>query len=144
MSFRVFSYLSVGAFNTLLNILLFLVFFQLLSAIDYRPIQHIALELATVISFGLTVISGFWFSKNFAFTDASNEKNEQIKQFSKYAIVSLQGQFSDYLITKGLVLFLLLYPPIAYLISTIIMLLLNYFLQKYFTFRSHKIALDDN
>jgi putative flippase GtrA len=142
MPFQVFSYLLVGAANTILNIALFILCFHTLTLSDNIFMQKVALELATIISFGLTVISGFWLSKNFAFREASYEKNESKKQFGKYALVSLQGQFSDYLITKGLVLFLFFHPSIAYCISTIIMLILNYFLQKYFTFRSSKILTD--
>ena len=140
--FQVFSYLSVGAANTIFNIGLFILCFHTLALWNHIFIQKVALELATIISFVVTAITGFWLNKNFAFREASNERNEQIKQFGKYTFVSLQGQFSDYLITKGLVLFLFFHPSIAYCISTIIMLILNYFLQKYFTFRKLKVMID--
>ena len=140
--FQVFSYLSVGAANTIFNIGLFILCFHTLTLWNHIFIQKVALELATIISFVVTAITGFWLNKNFAFREASNERNEQIKQFGKYTFVSLQGQFSDYLITKGLVLFLFFHPSIAYCISTIIMLILNYFLQKYFTFRKLKVMID--
>lgn len=130
LTFQIYVYLAVGAANTLLNIGLFAVLFFILKHLDF------ALEIATVISFLITVITGFWFSKNFAFTNSDNEKKQVQKQFLKYFLVALQGQFSDYLITKALVVFVLIDPIIAYFISTVIMLILNYFLQKYFTFKS--------
>jgi putative flippase GtrA len=141
MPFQTYAYLAVGAANTLLNIGLFILVFGLLTAFKQVEILHInltffAVEIATLISFLVSVITGFWLSKNFAFTKASNEKKEQQKQFGKYFLVSLQGQFSDYLITKGLIIFLFIHANIAYLISTVIMLVLNFFLQKYFTFKS--------
>ncbi len=140
MPFQVYAYLSVGAANTLFNIGMFTLFYLLISTSPGLFVlgvdcKYLAVEIATIISFLLSVISGFWLSKNFAFTDASNDKAEKIKQFGKYFLVSLQGQFSDYLITKALIIFLFLEPTIAYLISTFIMLILNYFLQKYFTFK---------
>jgi putative flippase GtrA len=145
MPFQVYAYLAVGAANTLLNIVLFAILYR---AIAYSTGLHVsgfnistlAVEIATVISFLISAFTGFWLSRNFAFTDANNEKNEKAKQFGKYFLVSLQGQFFDYLITKALILFLAMDPTIAYLISTIIMLTINYFLQKYYTFKDRKIV----
>lgn len=136
LPFEVYAYLSVGAANTLFNIGLFVLFFFQFSYISFT--QQFALEIATVLSFLITVASGFWLNKNFAFTNASNEKSASKKQFGKYFLVSLQGQVSDYVLTKFLVVVLIFHPTVAYLISTVIMLILTYFLQKYFTFRVEK------
>jgi putative flippase GtrA len=133
MPYQVYAYLAVGAANTVLNIGLFIICYQIFAA------SNLAVEIATVISFVVTVLTGFWLHKNFAFTDAGEGKKETQKQFGKYSLVALQGQFSDYLITKGLIIFLAMHPNIAYLFSTFIMLILNYFLQKYFTFNSKKV-----
>lgn len=142
MPFQVYAYLAVGAANTILNIILFAGCYSFFATsgitIAEIHLNKLAVEIATIISFAITVATGFWLSKNFAFTDASNEKKEKTKQFGKYFLVSLQGQFSDYLITKALIVFLLIKPIVAYFISTFIMLLLNYFLQKYFTFKTDK------
>jgi putative flippase GtrA len=144
MPFKVYAYLAVGAANTLFNIGLFTLFYLLIFhstglIVFGINLKILAVEIATIISFLLSVVTGFWLSKNFAFTDASNEKKETTKQFGKYFLVSLQGQFSDYLITKGLIIFLRIDPTIAYLISTFVMLVLNFFLQKYYTFKSKKV-----
>ncbi len=133
LPFQVYAYLAVGAANTILNIVLFALCYLALSS------TSMAVELATVISFLITVITGFWLNKNFAFTDAANNEKENKKQFGKYFLVSLQGQFSDYLITKALIVFALINPIVAYFISTFIMLTLTYFLQKYFTFKKEKL-----
>lgn len=127
--YQVYSYLTVGAINTGLNIGLFFVFF-----ITFKK-SLLAVEMATVFSFIISVITGFWLSKNFAFTEASTEEKETQKQYGKYLLISAQGQFSDYLITKGLIVIISIHPFIAYVFSTIIMLILNYLLQKYFTFK---------
>jgi putative flippase GtrA len=139
--FQVYAYLAVGAANTMLNIALFAAFYWLIAAsisisIAGFKLHTLAVEIATIVSFFITVITGFWLSKNFAFTGAGNEKKEKAKQFGKYFLVSLQGQFSDYLITKGLIVLLQVNPVLAYLISTFIMLTINYFLQKYYTFKA--------
>jgi putative flippase GtrA len=136
MPFQVYAYLALGAVNTLLNIGLFLLCFQALVA------TALALETATVVSFAVTVFSGFWLHKNFAFTDAGNDKKEIQQQFGKYALVSLQGQVSAYLLTKGMVVLLQLNASVAYVLTAVVMLTLNYFLQKYFTFRKKKIKIN--
>jgi putative flippase GtrA len=131
----VYAYLAVGAANTVFNIALFALLYMALSETVF------AVEAATIISFAITVATGFWLSKNFAFTEEGNDKKETSKQFGKYFLVSIQGQFSDYLITKGLIVFLFINPVIAYFISTFIMLTLTYFLQKYYTFRKKKESI---
>lgn len=128
MPYQVYAYLAVGTANTVLNIGLFIGLYLILHHTAF------AVEMATSISFIITVLTGFWLNKNFAFTQAGNEKKETQKQFGKYFLVSLQGQFSDYLITKALIIFLNINPGIAYIISTVIMLTITYFLQKHFTF----------
>ncbi len=133
--FDIYAYLAVGAVNTLLNIFLFTALYFTFSKTVF------SVEIATFISFTITVFTGFWLNKNFAFTNSGHDKSTKQKQFGKYFLVSLQGQFSDYLITKGLIIFLVIQPTIAYLISTVIMLTLNYFLQKYFTFKNKKISI---
>jgi putative flippase GtrA len=130
LPFEVFAYLATGGFNTLLNIGLFIVSYQI-----FAP-APLAVETATTISFGISVITGFWLNKHFAFTNASNKKKDIQKQFGKYALVALQGQLSDYLITKGLILCLSFTAQAAYILSTVIMLIVNYFLQKHFTFKA--------
>lgn len=132
--YQVYAYLTVGAINTGLNIGLFYLFF-----LTFKK-SFLAVEIATVISFIISVLTGFWLSKNFAFTEASTEKKETQKQFGKYVLVSAQGQFSDYLITKGLIVFISIQPMVAYVFSTVIMLILNYLLQKYFTFKANTHA----
>lgn len=135
LPFQVYAYLAVGAANTVLNIGLFI---AIHSALDNH---RLAVEIATLFSFTITVISGFWLNKNFAFADAPNAQKENVKQFGKYFLVSIQGQFLDYLITKGLIVLLSINPVVAYLISTIVMLTLTYFLQKYFTFKKHNTSI---
>jgi putative flippase GtrA len=137
LSFPVFSYLVVGAANTLLNIGLFLLTFNFLQNNAGFQVPF-ALEIATIVSFGITVLTGFWLNKNFAFVNSDKDKKQVQKQFGKYCLVAMQGQFSDYLITKALVVLLLINGSVAYIISTVIMLVVTFLLQKYFTFKVAK------
>ncbi len=140
MTFQVYAYLALGAVNTLFNIGLFAVSYHLImlnagKMILPEPLRYVAVEIATVISFSVSIISGFWLHKNFAFTHAEKNRSAVRKQFMKYTLVALQGQASGYLITKSCIVLLQIYPTYAMLLSTSIMLVVNYFLQRFFTFR---------
>lgn len=135
MPYQIFAYLAVGAANTFLNIGLFIVLYSALSG------AVLSLEISTVISFIITVLTGFWLNKNFAFSGSDTDRIDLKKQFAKYMIVALQGQVSAYLLTKGMIVLFSLNASYAYVITTIIMLTVNYFLQKYFTFRVKKLTV---
>lgn len=136
MPYEVYAYLAAGAVNTLLNIGLFVLLYHVWSNLP------LALEAATAVSFIITVFTGFWMQKNFAFTNAANTKQDNQKQLGKYALVALQGQVSAYLLTKFMMLVLHFTGSTAYILTAIIMLTLNYFLQKYFTFRSRTVRMN--
>jgi putative flippase GtrA len=141
LPYQVFAYLAIGALNTLLNIVLFAVFYQIIlpePGITVNNYLVASYTIALMIAFVLTVPTGFWLSKNFAFIDAANNVKENKKQFGKYFLVVLQGLGSDYLIMKTLIVFLGIYPTVAKVISTVIVLTLNFLLQKYFTFKNKK------
>ena len=135
MPFEVYAYLAAGAANTGLNIGLFLLL--------HLPFAHTAyaLEAATISSFTLTVFTGFWLQKHIAFTASGNEKKEVQRQFGKYVLVALQGQISAYLLTKGMIVLMHVQASFAYVLTAIIMITLNYFLQKYFTFKKRSTVV---
>lgn len=136
MPFQVYAYLAVGAANTVFNIGLFILCYRAFAA------AALAFEAATVISFVITVITGFWLHKNFAFSDSGNKRKDLLQQFGKYGLVALQGQLSAYLLTKGMIVLLKMNASLAYIFTAVIMLTLNYFLQKYFTFRKNKVSVN--
>jgi len=137
LPFQVYAYLAVGAGNTLLNILLFALFYEIIPVKELMvigfPIASYTISLG--LAFILTVPTGFWLSKYFAFTDSVDNSKENRKQLGKYFLVVSQGLISDYLILKGLIVFTGMHPTVAKIISTVIVVTVNYLLQKYFTFR---------
>lgn len=132
LPYQVYTYLATGALNTVLNIGIFMLCYQLLNT------SIIAVETATVIALLLTILTGYWLQKNFVFTDSGKDKKLQARQFTKYALVAIQGQLSAYLLTKTMIIVLHLNASLAYILTTIFMLTLTYFLQKYFTFKKVK------
>ncbi len=135
--FQIYAYLAVGAANTILNILLFTLFFRVIlkqevyTAFSFSMASY---TLALIIAFIITVPTGFWLSKQFAFTNAAVQQNGV--QLGKYFLVVLQGLVSDYLLFKASIVFFNLDPVLAKVLSTVIVLTVNYLLQKYFTFKA--------
>lgn len=142
MSKSVYQYLALGAVNTVLNVLLFILFYQFILNRKEYVILGISIEsytLSLFYSFLITLPTGYWFAKHFAFSETSGNQ-ATAKTFSKYFIVVVQGLVSDYLLLKFLIEITHLNPSIAKTLSTLIVLTVNYLLQKHFTFKSKEVV----
>ncbi|WP_339876627.1 GtrA family protein [uncultured Algoriphagus sp.] len=140
LPYEVYAYLAVGAINTALNIILFALLYEFILPREGFNIQGFNIAsytIALLIAFFVTIPTGFWLSKNFAFKDATSGTKRTTNQLFKYILVVGQGLGSDYLILKALILFLSMQPTIAKIFSTVIVLTVNFLLQKYFTFRKN-------
>lgn len=139
LPYPVYSYLGVGAINTVLNIVLFILLYQFVlpsSGITICGQPIASYTLALIIAFLITVPTGFWLNRNFAFIQVSSAPKQTSQQMIKYFLVVLQGLVSDYLILKALVLLGGINPSVSKVISTFIVLTMNYLLQKYYTFKA--------
>lgn len=138
LAYDVYAYLAVGAVNTALNILLFAILYEFVlpkTGLDIGSINVASYTIALIVAFFATIPTGFWLSKNFAFKSVDVGKKKTGKQFFKYILVVSQGLGSDYLILKGLIVFFNTQPTLAKIASTVIVLTVNFLLQKYFTFK---------
>ncbi|MCH7402266.1 GtrA family protein [Belliella kenyensis] len=138
LAYDVYAYLAVGAVNTALNILLFAILYEFVlpkTGLDIGSINVASYTIALIVAFFATIPTGFWLSKNFAFKSVDVGKKKTGKQFFKYILVVSQGLGSDYLILKGLIVFSTIQPTLAKIASTVIVLTVNFLLQKYFTFK---------
>lgn len=141
LPYQVYAYLAVGGINTVSNILIFAIFFQFVlpkPGITIASFMVASYTVSLLIAFIITVPTGFWLAKYFAFRGAHENTQKNGQQLFKYFLVVLQGLGTDYLLMKGLIVFFGLYPTIAKIISTVIVLTLNYLLQKHFTFKAKK------
>ncbi|WP_343561426.1 GtrA family protein [Sphingobacterium sp.] len=139
--YQLYAYLAVGALNTALNILIFALSYHFLlpkGGISIAGIHFESYTISLVIAFLITVPTGFWLARTFAFEVGVTEKTDGSKKLIKYFLVVLQGLGTDYLIMKTLIVIFQVEPTIAKIISTVITLSLNYLLQKYFTFVKKK------
>jgi putative flippase GtrA len=141
MPFQVYTYLACGAVNTALNILLFALFYQVILPLPGVTLSgHLipSYTISLVVAFLITVPTGFWLNKQFAFRQEEESKRASKRQAWKYFLVVLQGLLSDYLLMLAFIILLHLHPTIAKILSTVIVLSLNYVLQKHFTFKAAK------
>ena len=141
LPYPVYSYLVCGAANTVLNIALFAFFYQVILPLPglYAGKWLIpSYTISLVIAFVITVPTGFWLNKQFAFKQENKSPKIARKQLLKYFLVVSQGLLSDYLIMLALIKWAGVYPTIAKIISTIVTLTINFLLQKHFTFKKEK------
>lgn len=144
LPYQLYAYLGVGAMNTVLNILIFAVCYQFIlpkAGISINGFLVASYTISLLIAFIITIPTGFWLAKYFAFNQQQGNQQKSNKQLLRYFLVVLQGLGSDYLIMKGLIVFLNFYPTVAKIVSTVVVLTLNYLLQKYFTFKVKKVEV---
>jgi putative flippase GtrA len=140
LPYQVYSYLAVGGINTAINILIYVLLYEVIlpkEGVIINDFNIASYTIALMISFFITIPTGFWLSKNFAFKTQDDLTYKNNNQLFKYFLVVSQGLGSDYILLKVCIELFNIQPSIAKIISTIIVLSLNFLLQKYFTFKSN-------
>jgi putative flippase GtrA len=135
-----FRYAATGGFNTVLDITLYFICYNFV--VDKRVIDlqivsispHIA---AFLIVFPITFFTGFLFAKFITFTSSPVQGRTQLIRY----IISVSGSvFLNYVFLKVLVEFVGLWPTMAKVITTSIVVIYSYFAQKFFTFKTAGLA----
>jgi len=135
-----FRYAATGGFNTVLDI--FLYFFCYNFIIDKHVVDlgivsispHIA---AFLIVFPITFFTGFLFAKFITFTTSIVRGRIQLIRY----MISVSGSiFLNYVFLKIFVEFVGLWPTLSKIITTGIVVIYSYFAQKFFTFKTARLA----
>jgi putative flippase GtrA len=135
-----FRYAATGGFNTALDIALYFICYNFvvdkqvldLGIVSISP--HIA---AFLIVFPITFFTGFLFAKFITFTSSPVQGRTQLIRY----MLSVSGSiFLNYLFLKVLVEFAGLWPTMAKVITTCIVVIYSYFAQKFFTFKTAGLA----
>jgi len=135
-----FRYAATGGFNTVLDITLYFICYNFV--VDKRVIDlqivsispHIA---AFLIVFPITFFTGFLFAKFITFTSSPVQGRTQLIRY----IISVSGSvFLNYFFLKVFVEFVGLWPTMAKVITTSIVVIYSYFTQKFFTFKTAGLA----
>ena len=135
-----FRYAATGGFNTALDIMLYFICYNFvvdkqildLGIVSISP--HIA---AFLIVFPITFFTGFLFAKFITFTNSPVQGRTQLIRY----MISVSGSiFLNYVFLKVLVEFIGLWPTMSKIITTCIVVVYSYFTQKFFTFKTSRLA----
>lgn len=131
-----FRYGATGGFNTLLDIFLYFICYNYIldkKIVDFQIVSvspHIA---AFLIVFPITFFTGFILAKYITFTNSEIRGRVQLIRY----MISVSGSiFLNYVFLKVLVEFGGLWPTLAKIITTVIVVIYSYFAQKFFTFKT--------
>lgn len=136
-----FRYAATGGFNTVLDITLYFICYNFvvdkhiidLGIVSISP--HIA---AFLIVFPVTFFTGFLFAKFITFTSSPVQGRTQLIRY----MISVSGSiFLNYFFLKVLVEFGGLWPTMAKIITTGIVVVYSYFAQKFFTFKTAGLVI---
>lgn len=135
-----FRYGATGGFNTLLDIFLYFICYNYIldkKIVDFQIVSvspHIA---AFLIVFPITFFTGFILAKYITFTNSEIRGRVQLIRY----MISVSGSiFLNYVFLKVLVEFGGLWPTLAKIITTVIVVIYSYFAQKFFTFKTSGLA----
>jgi len=141
---EIFRYGTTGGANTVLDLLLYFVFYRFV--LDMQIVElglfavspHIA---AFLLVFPITFSTGFLLAKYVTFT-ASYLKGKI--QLFRYGVTVAGAVFLNYVFLKFFVEYAGLYATLSKGITTFIVIIYSYVLQRYFSFKTVKVRVKEN
>lgn len=131
-----FRYAATGGFNTALDIFLYFLCYNFIldkKIIDLQIVSISPYIAAFLIVFPVTFFTGFLLAKYITFTNSEIRGRVQLIRY----MLSVSGSiFLNYFFLKVLVEFGGLWPTLAKLITTVIVVIYSYFVQKFYTFKT--------
>ena len=140
MNLQTFRYAACGGGNMVLGFLVFTGVFHLIvkqQVVDFGFIAFEAYSFALFCSSVIVFIVGFLLNKYVVFT-FSNLKGRI--QLFRYFLASLSSLSINYVLLKAFVIYLHLYPVLAQVIVTAIVVTISFYMQQYFTFKVKREA----
>jgi putative flippase GtrA len=134
-----FRYGATGGVNTALDIFLYFVCYnfvlkkQMLTIAGVTVSPHIA---AFLLVFPITFSTGFLLAKYVTFTTSMFRGR---KQLFRYGVTVSGSILINYLMIKFLVEILYIYPTPSKTITTVVVVLYSYLMQRYFSFQTGKL-----
>ena len=135
MPLQTFRYGACGGGNMVMGFIVFTSVFKSIAPrkiVDFGFIAFESYSVALFCSSTMVFIVGFLLNKFVVFT-VSNIK-ARIQLF-RYFLSSLSSLSINYVLLKALVVYLHVYPVIAQMIVTAIVVTISFFMQQYFTFK---------
>ncbi len=135
-----FRYAVCGGANTVLDIFLYYLTYNFVLGQEMLDLGFVVISshiAAFMIVFPITFSSGFILAKYITFTQS--ELSGRIQLF-RYGLTVLGSIILNYLLLKLFVEVFYLYPTLSKVLTTIVVVLYSYFVQKYFSF---KLSIED-
>jgi len=134
-----FRYAATGGFNTLLDISLYFICYNFIldkQVIDLHIVSISPYIAAFLIVFPITFFTGFLFARYITFTSSEIRGRTQLIRY----MLSVSGSiFLNYFFLKLLVEFGGLWPTLSKIITTVIVVIYSYFVQKFYTFKTTRL-----
>lgn len=141
VSIETFRYASTGGFNTLLDITLYFLCYNFVLQKQVLDLQIVSISphiAAFLIVFPVTFFSGFLLAKYITFTNSDIRGRIQLMRY----LLSVSGSiFLNYFFIKLLVEFGGLWPTLSKIITTVIVVIYSYFVQKLYTFKTARLPV---
>jgi putative flippase GtrA len=134
-----FRYAATGGFNTVLDISLYFICYNFI--LDKQVIDLYIVSIsphigAFLIVFPITFLTGFLFARFITFTSSEIRGRIQLIRY----MISVSGSiFLNYVFLKFLVEFGGLWPTLSKIITTVIVVIYSYFMQKFYTFKTARL-----
>ncbi|MCF8297401.1 MAG: GtrA family protein [Saprospiraceae bacterium] len=135
-----FRYAVCGGANTVLDILLYYLTYNFVLGKEMLDLGFVVISsyiAAFMIVFPITFTNGFLLAKYITFTQS--ELGGRIQLF-RYGLTVLGSIILNYLLLKLFVEAFHLFPTLSKVLTTIVVVLYSYYVQKYFSF---KLSIDD-
>ncbi|MBX2923611.1 MAG: GtrA family protein [Chitinophagaceae bacterium] len=135
---QTFHYIVCGGGNTLLDIVIYFITynFVLKKQIVHTPLVSISpYTAAFIISFLITFPIGFYLMRNIVFSGSHLRGRIQLLRYFMLVIICV---LLNYLFIKLFVEQFQMYPTIAKILTTVIVISFSYLTQRHFTFKSKK------
>lgn len=135
MGLQTFRYAASGGFNTILGYIIFYIAFKFIFHAHPADLGFYVFEAhsaALLVSFLVCFPFGFFLMKYVVFTDSKMKGRIQL---FRYFALYLFNLGLNYILLKLFVESLNVYPTIAQVITTVIIILFSYIAQRNFTFR---------
>ncbi|MEZ5107099.1 MAG: GtrA family protein [Draconibacterium sp.] len=138
---EIFRYAATGGFNTALDLFLYFICYKYILDKQIVELGFVAISphiAAFLIVFPVTFATGFLFAKYITFT--SSELKGRIQLF-RYGITVAGSIFLNYIFLKLFVEYFGMFATLSKGITTIIVVIYSYILQRYFSFRTGRLIV---
>ncbi len=138
---EIFRYAATGGANTLLDILLYFVFYRYIIAMQIVDLGFVAISphiAAFMCVFPITFATGFFLGKYVTFTSSELKGKTQL---IRYMLTVSGSILLNYVFLKLFVEYFGWYATFSKIVTTFLVIIYSYTAQRYFTFKTGKSVI---